>query len=78
LTKIRDVEVFLTAPDGQDLVVVRVQTDQPGLYGLGCATLAYRASAVREVLLTYLKPLLIGRDASRIEDLWALMHHNPY
>ena len=71
-------EVFLTAPDGQDLVVVRVWTDQPGLYGLGCATLAYRAAAVREVVLTYLKPLLIGRDASRIEELWTLMHHNPY
>jgi len=66
---IEDIRVFLTAPDGQNLVVVKVLTSQPGLYGLGCATQAYRASAVREVILHDLKPVLLGRDVSRIEDL---------
>ena len=75
---IEDIRVFLTAPDGQNLVVVKVLTSQPGLYGLGCATQAYRASAVREVILHDLKPVLLGRDVSRIEDLWQLMNVNGY
>jgi len=75
---IEDIRVFLTAPDGQNLVVVKVLTSQPGLYGLGCATQAYRASAVREVILHDLRPVLLGRDVSRIEDLWQLMNVNGY
>ena len=75
---IEDIQVFLTAPDGQNLVVVKVLTNQPGLYGLGCGTQAYRATAVREVILHDLRPVLIGRDVSRIEDLWQLMNLNGY
>ena len=77
--KIRDVRVFLTAPDGQNLVVVRVETDQSGLYGLGgCATNAYRAYAVREVIEDCFRPLLIGRDATRMEDTWKHQYQNSY
>lgn len=78
MIRIRDITVFLTAPDGQNLVVVRVDTSEPGLYGLGCATLAYRAFAVKEIIERYFKPLLIGRDASRIEDIWKLLMVNAY
>ena len=35
--KITDVRTICTAPEGIRLVVVRVETDEPGLYGLGCA-----------------------------------------
>lgn len=75
---IADLRVFLTAPDGQNLVVVRVDTSIPGLYGLGCATLSYRAGAVRHVLEESLRPLLLGREAGRIEELWQLMYANAY
>lgn len=75
---IRDIHVYLTAPDGQNLVVVRVDTTEPGLYGLGCASLAYRAFAVKDVIERCFRPLLIGRDVSRIEDIWKLLMVNAY
>jgi len=77
-TLITDVKVILTAPQGINLVVVKVETNQPGLHGLGCATFAYRHLVVQCLVEQYLKPLLVGRDASAIEDLWQLMHQNAY
>lgn len=75
---IRDIKVFLLCPEGQNLVVVRVETNEPGLYGYGCATHAYRAYAVKDIIDRSYRPLLIGRDVSRIEDLWKLMMVNGY
>lgn len=76
--KIQDIRVICTAPEGINLVVVRVETNQPGLYGLGCATFAYRHLTVKHLIEEYLKPLLLGRDAENIEELWQLMHQNGY
>ena len=77
-TLITDVKVILTAPEGINLMVVKVETSQDGLYGLGCATFAYRHLAVKCVVEDYLKPLLVGRDAEAIEELWQLMNQNAY
>lgn len=77
-TLITDVKVIATAPEGINLLVVKIETNQPGLYGLGCATFAYRHLAVQCLVEQYLRPLLIGRDASQIEELWQLMHQNAY
>ncbi|HEX6970933.1 MAG TPA: enolase C-terminal domain-like protein [Limnochordia bacterium] len=67
---IRDVKTILTAPAGIALVVVKVETSEPGLYGLGCATFTQRAFAVATAVDRYLKPFLIGKDPERIEDIW--------
>ena len=75
---IKDIKVILTAPEGINLIVVKVETSEAGLYGLGCATFAYRHIAVKCLIEEYLKPLLIGRDVSNIEELWHLMHLNAY
>ncbi len=44
--KITDVRAIATAPRGLRLVVVKVTTDQDGLYGYGCATYTQRADLV--------------------------------
>ena len=77
-TLITDVKVIVTAPEGINLLVVKVETNQPGLYGLGCATFAYRHLAVKCLIEEYIKPLIVGRDAHAIEELWQLMHQNAY
>lgn len=67
---ITNVKTIMTAPAGINLVVVKVETSEPGLYGLGCATFTQRYLAVAEAVESYLKPFVIGKDPQRIEDIW--------
>jgi mannonate dehydratase len=69
---IKDIKVIATQP-GQRLTVVKITTDQAGLYGYGCGTLSMRADTVNNAVEKYLKPLLVGRPADRIEDTWQMM-----
>jgi len=75
---IRDIKVIHTAPEGINLTVVKVETSEPGLYGLGCATFAYRHLAVEAIIREYLKPLMVGREVANVTENWTLMHHNAY
>ncbi|GAB4123580.1 MAG: D-galactonate dehydratase family protein [Roseiflexaceae bacterium] len=75
---IRDVKVILTAPAGIRLVVVKIETSEPGLYGLGCATFTQRYAAVATAIERHLKPFLIGKDAQRIEDIFQTSMVNAY
>src|ERR1700675_4302451 len=68
--RITDVRTLLTAPAGIRLVVVKVLTSEPGLYGLGCATFTQRARVVETAIDRYLKPFLIGKDPLQIEDIF--------
>src|SRR5438132_9601269 len=68
--KIFDVKTILTAPAGIRLVVVKVVTNEPGLYGLGCATFTQRARVVETAIDKYLKPFLVSKDPLRIEDIF--------
>jgi mannonate dehydratase len=78
IPKIKDVSVITTAPAGVRLVIVKVTTDQDGLYGYGCATFTQRADLVVEAVNRYLKPLVLGRPTDAIEDLWAAMYNSSY
>jgi mannonate dehydratase len=73
---IRDVQTIMTQPVRSRLIVVKVITSEPGLYGLGCATFTQRFHAVHAAIEKHLKPFLIGRDVSRIEEIWqmAMVH----
>ena len=76
--KIKDVRVIATAPAGLRLTVVKIVTDQDGLYGYGCGTFTQRAEVVNVAVEKYLRPFLIGKPADRIDDLWQAMYNSSY
>ncbi len=77
--KITKVRPILTAPQARiRFVVVKVETSEPGLYGLGCATFNQRPLAVKTADEEYLDPFSRGRDADNIEDLWQTAYTSSY
>src|SRR5579859_1210351 len=76
--KIRDVSVIATAPAGLRLTVVKITTDQDGLYGYGCGTFTQRADLVNAAVERYLKPFLIGHPTDRIDDIWQACYNTSY
>lgn len=76
--KIKDISVIECSPQGVRLTVVKVTTDQAGLYGYGCGTFTQRADLIRPAVEKYLRPLLLGRPADRIEDTWQLCYNSSY
>ena len=76
--KITDIKTILTAPNRIRLVVVKVMTSEPGLYGLGCATFTQRAYVVQTAIDQYLKPFLVGRNPDEIEDIWQSSYVSSY
>jgi mannonate dehydratase len=69
-------EVVVTSPD-RNFVTLRLETDD-GLVGLGDATLNGRELAVVAYLRDHVVPLLVGRDAHRIEDMWQFLYRSAY
>ena len=76
--KIRDIKTILTAPNRIRLVVVKVDTTEPGLVGWGCATFTQRALVVQTAIEQYLRPFLIGRNIDEIEDIWQSSYVSSY
>ncbi|WP_111642555.1 D-mannonate dehydratase ManD [Marinimicrobium alkaliphilum] len=74
--KITDAKVIVTCP-GRNFVTVKIVTED-GLYGIGDATLNGREKAVVSFLEDYVLPMLIGRDARRIEDIWQYLYRGVY
>lgn len=75
---IQDVKVITTQPGRSRLIIVKIITSEPGLYGLGCATFTQRWHAVVAAIENHLKPFVLGRDVSRIEELYRMMTVHSY
>ncbi|MFE7569003.1 hypothetical protein ACFU76_18905 [Streptomyces sp. NPDC057539] len=69
---------FRTAPHGCPHLIVRVETNEPGLYGLGRAGDPQRTLAVRTVRDEYVGPLPHGREPDDIEELHRLLLNSGY
>ncbi len=76
--RIKDIGVIECEPDGVRLTVVKITTDQDGLYGFGCATFTQRADLVKPAVEKYLKPFLLGKSTDRIEDIWQSCYSSSY
>ena len=76
--KIKNVKAIATAPEGINLVVVKVETSEPGLYGLGCATFTQRAAAVVAAINNYMNDFCVGKDVDNIEDMWQSFYVSSY
>ncbi|HZX08622.1 MAG TPA: starvation-sensing protein RspA, partial [Kribbella sp.] len=76
--RIREVKAIVTAPQGIPLVVVKIETTEPGLYGLGCATFTQRWKAVQTFVDEHLARLLVGRYPGDIGDLTRLASYSGY
>lgn len=76
--KIKSVKAIVTAPAGSNLIVVKVETTEPGLYGYGCATFTQRAFAVVSAINDYLNDFCAGKDVDNIEDMWNSCYVSSY
>ena len=75
---IRSVSTIATQPAGPRLLIVKIETSEPGLIGLGCATFTQRYLPVVSAVRDHLQPLLIGRNVGEIEDIYHTMNVNGY
>src|SRR5882724_1766176 len=74
--RITDAKVIVCSP-GRNFVTLKITTED-GVYGLGDATLNGRELSVASYLTDHVVPLLIGRDARRIEDIWQYLYKGAY
>lgn len=62
---------------GRNFVTLKIETEA-GVYGIGDATLNGRELAVVSYLNDHVTPLLLGRDARNIEDIWQILYRGAY
>ena len=75
--KIVSITTRVVNAEMRNWVFVRVETDQPGLYGWGEATLEWKTRAVAGAAED-LAPLLIGKDPRNIEQLVRIMKKQSF
>jgi mannonate dehydratase len=74
--RIAGADVIVTCP-GRNFVTLEITTDD-GLVGYGDATLNGRELSVASYLRDHVVPLLVDRDAHKIEDTWQYLYRGAY
>ena len=75
--KITNIESIVVNARMRNWVFVKVEADQPGLYGWGKATLEWKTKGVVGSIED-LKPLIMGQDPGRIEHIWQIMNRQYF
>jgi len=75
--KIKRISTIVANARMRNWVLVKVETDQPGLYGWGEATLEWKTKSVVGAVED-LAVLLIGQDPRRVEHCWQIMHRQYF
>jgi mannonate dehydratase len=76
MTQVSDIKCIRTRANGS-WTIVKVLTDQPGLYGIGSAS-DYRHSETVIKAVETVAPAVIGREAGQIEDIWQSVYASGY
>ena len=77
MAKIKEVRCIRTRGNGS-WVIVKVTTDQPGLYGIGSASDNYQSPTVVAAIEEVIGPHLVGQSVDRIEDIWQSVQTGSY
>ena len=75
--KITGIETIVVGARMRNWVFVVVDTDVPGLQGVGEATCEFQTRAVVGAVAD-LAELVIGREASDIERIWQILYRHPF
>jgi galactonate dehydratase len=76
--KITGLKTFILGSGWRNLILLRLETDEPGLYGIGEATVQWGDEGMLGYLASLEKRYLIGRDPRDIEALWERVYRNEY
>src|SRR5579875_3718136 len=76
MLRIAEARVIVTCP-GRNFVTLKVVCED-GTTGVGDATLNGRELAVAAYLSEHVCPMLIGREAGAIEDIWRYLYNGAY
>ncbi len=75
--KITGVKTVVVNAQMRNWVFVKVETDQPGLFGWGEASLEWKTRAVVGAVEDF-APMIVGEDADRIEHIYQKMYRQSF
>jgi galactonate dehydratase len=76
--KITGLKTFIIGSGWRNLILLRLETDVPGLYGIGEATVQWGDEGMIGYLVSLEKRYLLGQDPRDIEALWERVYRNEY